>query len=478
MSLRSALFSFFRPKAAPPVLTGGQWTGTSYVDSYQRNRGPTANELLAELKNTAFTCASINAAVCASYPPRLYVATMAGQPQARCLTGNLSRKAEARLRNHAALPSHVTKAAKIQEVFGHPLLTLLRQVNPVHNRFDLWELTTLYQEVHGSAYWYLDMGPLGVPEQIWILPAQNVTPRRHPGSPNLVDYYEYRTAAREQRFAPDTIIHFRYPDPRDPYRAGLSPLRACWEQAAITSDYTAFKKAKLDNRAIPDAVICPDDTIGEQERDRLEAEWNSKFRRGGAGKVVIAENGLKVQLLRQSLGDLAALADMKVTKEDIANAFHVPLSFLTSETNLANLQAAEHQHMAKAIAPRLQRRDEKLNEQLLPLFDPTGRLFVASEDPVPLNADQTLQQMQADLKFGVVTINEIRQERGLDPVPWGNTPWLPLQWAPSNYDRRADLAPHTGRNRPEERNEERGPRDEGSEDSNQAPGARDPQVPP
>ena len=45
--------------------------------------------------------------------------------------------------------------------------------------------------------------------------------------------------------------------------------------------------------------------------------------------------------------------------------------------------------------------------------DPSGRLFVASEDPVPLNVDQALAQMQADLKYGVVTINEVRQERGL-----------------------------------------------------------------
>src|SRR5262245_52376390 len=57
----------------------------------------------------------------------------------------------------------------------------------------------------------------------------------------------------------------------------------------------------------------------------------------------------------------------------------VPLPFITSQPTLANLQAAEHQHLAKAIAPRLQRRDEKLNEQLVPLFDPSGRLFLASD---------------------------------------------------------------------------------------------------
>jgi hypothetical protein len=157
-----------------------------------------------------------------------------------------------------------------------------------------------------------------------------------------------------------------------------------------------------------------------------------------------------VQLLNQSLGDVALLADVKATKEDVCNAFHVPLSFLTTETNLANLQAAEQQHMAKAIGPRLQRRDEALNAHLVPLFDPGGRLFVASEDPVPGNRDMDLRQQEADLKFGVTTINEVRQERGLAPVPWGETPWLPLQWAPSDFARREDYAPHTGRNRPQE----------------------------
>ncbi len=235
-------------------------------------------------------------------------------------------------------------------------------------------------------------------------------------------------------------------------RAATPAARTSWtitstKRAAGSSDYTAFKKAKLENRAIPDSIISPDNALGEEERDRLEAQWNSKFRQGGAGKVVVAETGLKVQVLNQSLGDLAALADMKVTKEDISNAFHVPLAFLTSETNLANLQAAEHQHMAKAIAPRLRRRDQKLNEQLVPLYDSSGRLFVMSDDPVPLNADQDLRQTQADLKYGVVTINEVREERGLPPVPWGNTPWLPLQWAPSDFERREDYAPRAGRNR-------------------------------
>src|SRR5262249_22674380 len=158
---------------------------------------------------TAFTCASINAAVCAAYPPRLYVTSQPGQPPAKCLTRPLGRQAEERLRDRKTLPAIVTKARQIEEVLEHPLLTLLRQVNPVHNSFDLWELTTFSQEVLGSAYWYLRFGSLGVPVEIWLLPAQNLRPVRQPDSGRLVDYYEYRVGAHTQQFRPDEVIHFR-----------------------------------------------------------------------------------------------------------------------------------------------------------------------------------------------------------------------------------------------------------------------------
>ena len=83
-----------RGKSAPPALIGGQWSGTSFIDSFKRERNPTANELMGELKNTAFTCATINAAVCAAFRPRLYVPTEPTlQAQARCYTKPIDARA-------------------------------------------------------------------------------------------------------------------------------------------------------------------------------------------------------------------------------------------------------------------------------------------------------------------------------------------------------------------------------------------------
>jgi HK97 family phage portal protein len=413
-------------KGAPGVLAGGQWSGTSYVDAWKRSRSPSPNELMAELKGVAWACASINAAVCASNPPALYVASTADDQSAKCPTKAITRRTESRLRAQQHLQPFTKSARQIEEVTSHPLLALLAQANPLHSAFDLWELTTLYLEVHGRAFWYLDLDPvLGMPRAIWPLPAQNVTPRRSPDSPSLIDYYEYQAGRQRQEFPSEQVVFFRYPDPKDPYLGGLSPLRACFEQVALQSEYAATKAALYENRGIPSALISPDDVIGEEERDRLETQWNTKFKRGGAGKVVVAESGVKLQLLQQSLGDLAALADMQATKEDVANAFHVPLSYLTTQTNLANLQAAQTQHLSLAITPRLSRRDEKLNQQLVPLFDPSGRLFLASEIQGATADEATWQRAMNDLKYGVVTVNEVRADRGLAPVPWGDTPWAP-----------------------------------------------------
>jgi HK97 family phage portal protein len=437
-----------RRKRSPSAAGGNNWTGSRYVDSFGRNREPNPNELLEELKGTAWTCASMNASTCATYPPRLYVATnQQTQPQPRCVTTPVDQKTIARIRRSCHLPRSITKGAQLNEVLEHPVLSLFQRPNPVHNAFDLWEVTELYMEVVGSAYWHLEMGPLGIPIAIWPIPAQNMRPKRKPNSPNPVDYYEYIAGSNRQTFQVDEIVHFKFPDPKDPYNNGLSPLRAAYEMVTLASDYLAFREAKFENHAIPDAIVSPKETIGEEERDRLESQWNQQFRRGGAGKILVAESEMGVSLLNHSMGDLAALADHKATKEDICNAFHVPVAFFTTQTNMANLMASERLHMEMAISPRLERRDEKLTSVLLPIYDPSGRLFFASEDPIPVDYEAGIAQQTMDIKYGIVTINEMRSERGLPPVPWGDKPWLPLQWEQTDFERALD-APQQGRNKP------------------------------
>ena len=341
-------------KSMPSSLAGGQWTGSQFTDRWKREREPTPDELMGELKNTAYACASINAAVCANNPPRLCVATQEGQAAPKCLTAPLEGRAEKAIRGDPEIPLRIRKAVRLEQVIEHPLAEVLRRPNAYLSAYDLWELTQFYLEVHGRAFWKLDFDPvLGVVAAIWVLPAQNMQAKRYgDDSPNPIDYWEYSTGRSKQEFSLGEIVFFKFPDPREPYTGGLGPLRAAYEQVTLMSSYTAMRQSIYENRALPDAIISPAEVIGEEERDRMEAQWNAKFRRGGAGRVLVAESQMKVDILRQQMGDLAQLAEVRASMEDIANAFGVPIAFLTTNVNMANLQAAERQHAHNAVHPR------------------------------------------------------------------------------------------------------------------------------
>src|SRR4051812_14202467 len=161
----------------------GTW-GLPLPDRFRR-KGPTARELLAELRSTAWTCASLNASVCAAYAPRVFVRTGPGQARPKCATRPLDVPSA---RAVTAPAGHL-----VEEVTEHPLLTLFARVNETHNAFDLWELTTLYQECVGSCYWLLDVNEFTqTPDALWVLSAHLVVPRRERHSAQVVDYYDYQ----------------------------------------------------------------------------------------------------------------------------------------------------------------------------------------------------------------------------------------------------------------------------------------------
>src|SRR4051794_30806878 len=76
----------------------------------QRRREPTPNDALNELRGIAWACASLNAAVCASFPPRLFVTTRTGEAPPRLPTRALPPDDERRLRK--AHPALRTRAAE------------------------------------------------------------------------------------------------------------------------------------------------------------------------------------------------------------------------------------------------------------------------------------------------------------------------------------------------------------------------------
>ena len=429
---RKQLASTLASLKSNPSLFQGNSGGYEYsggygpVDIWGTQPTPKSSDLINQYKGIAYSCATTNAQAVARVPRRLYVqTTKRDDPPSKVWR---YRKLDKGQQKHIDLNRKrmgISMDAEVEEVMDHPLIDLMHGASTFFGAFTLTELTDLYQEFDGNAYWRLERNGAGMPSAVYILQSQFVTPNRDPET-NMIISYTYGAEQSSQIFSADDIIHFRFPNLRDPYGCGWSPARACWESLNIMNKDHSFASSYMDNRIRPDAIVAPKsdaDFMTPKQEERLDRTLQRKFRKGGAGGTVVWGSALNITPLSFNSKDMEMLKRYGATKIEVMNCYGVPPALMDSMKSRAELNAAQAQHARQAVAPRVMRQDEQLNIQLVSKY--SDRLFFLSDDAVPADIAQALVVREANLKAGFTVINEERLEDGRSAVPWGAEPWMP-----------------------------------------------------
>lgn len=389
-------------------------------------------ELVKRYSSWVYTCAEKNAISCAQIPLRLYAAKPTKKTKALFPTRKVERKQLDYLSKSPSTQNYVRKAEEVEEVVEHPFLELLKSVNDFTNQFDLLELMFLYNELCGNAYWYIVKdNNIGVPTEIWPLMTPFV--RIIADKKTFIARYEYVITEAEKHVIPlENIVHFKHINPQDAYY-GYGPLQAAVLAADLSTNMNLYETNLFKNSARPDmALILPEEagTPDEDELKRIERKWYQRF--GSfkkAGKLAVLHGGAELKPISLTPKEMSFLHGRKATREEIAAIFGVPLSLITTESvNRANAETGEYSYMKNTVLPRTRRCEQKINEKLLPMYD--ERLFCAFDNPVPEDKEHRLKEIEARLKTGMTSINEERQQDGLDEVEWGNEPIIPMNMRP------------------------------------------------
>jgi hypothetical protein len=208
-------------------------------------------------------------------------------------------------------------------------------------------------------------------------------------------------------------------------------MRAAIEKIRIGRKEDAHLSAMLENMGRPDAVWSPKGDsegggIGAAEAQRVRSAFRQAFEMAGTGGVMISETPGMLQPLQWAPQDIVEIERAKAIKTDICNVFGVPDAKLErNAANLAGAKTADYAHKVDAGLPRCRRIEETLNARLVPMFDNSGRLFVAYDSPLPEDEVFALEQVRTASMSGAITRNEIRASVGLDPTPWGEQPLVP-----------------------------------------------------
>lgn len=386
--------------------------------SWGKQRPTDYEALVNRYAGFVYRCASQNAQTLAAIPLRLYARGRTTRFPSKAVEPSTLKRLE------SALGKAVDEATEILE---HPLLASLSNANAAMTGRECMLLTHLYNELTGNAYWYLELGALGVPTAIWPLMSQWV--RIVPSTEQHVAGYLYgKSTSAQKAYKTEEVIHFLYPNPKD-FFYGLSPLEAIVLDVDLATSQSEFEQALYDNQARPDFVIKVKQTIPEDTRRRLFSEWLQAYQgHKKAGNPMILQGDMDIQTIGFSPRDTGLLASAKFSREKIANAFGIPLTMLENSQSRAEAEAQLYGYMRDTIVPRLRLFESRLNERFCPLWD--ERLFVVFDDPIPENREQRLAQMDTRLRNGVTSINEERLIDGLDEAEWGTVPLVPMNLQP------------------------------------------------
>lgn len=407
-----------------------------FIDSWNKQKKPSACDLLREYERIGYTCANLNVDGVLNAKLRLY--TFRGK--SRNKTAPVDHTIRRKLIGNPSLKLHLASESEIEEITDHQFLDLWHDPNPLQDAVEWLGLQQTYREVIGHAYIQFIPNRLGLLQEWWVLPSHEVTPVKDTTTNELIGF---KFDGKEYPLAPNGtepyIKAFCNRNPHDPYGGvGISPLAAAFESINLESKMMATEAAILDNEGRPSGILSPDEPIGDAEAKRWEHRFNAKFRQAGSGNVLVSEEKVNFTPLTFPPKDLAALQVAHATKVDVCGAFGIPVALLEgNQFNRATLEASILLHVRQAIWPRLRDLEAKLNKHVVSLYGKD--LFVAFDDPSPESKDLQATYLRTLVDGGILLPNEARLEMDHKPVDGGDT----LRGLPGSFEVGGSSAPVT-----------------------------------
>ncbi len=404
-------------KAITPLAVNKHNIETITQETWNDKKEMTQEDMLTQYKSWSFICARLNGESVASQKLRLYARTAPNQKRIKNFTAKeVDRKTFKSIIK--SIPN--TKPVDIiEEIYDHPVLDLIYNVNPYSNYFDNMQLLQTYMDLCGNAYLFVVMDRDGMPSELYQM-RPDMT-KVVPGKSNLINGYIYGNKDKSA-LKYDEVIRFNVPNPSNPFY-GKSCIEAAYAEVSRNNLYNRYENSILQNNGRPDFIV--DYETGQltaEDRKRLTLEWNRLYSGvQNAGKVAIMDSNFKIVPLSFKPEEMQYLEGRSMTKRDLSSVFGVPYALLdTSEQMKAGLDQLVYHYQRYGILPRLRRIEEALNEQLIPFYDNTGDLFFKFDNPVDDDRKQDAEINTKYVQAGILSVNEAREAIGYDSVEGGD----------------------------------------------------------
>jgi len=372
-------------------------------------------------KNTGWPaiCSSKLAAVMSSIELKLYYATN-GNESEKMITEykDVNKDKQEKIKKSLNNTNYVIKNAdNIVEIEMHPLKKLLYNVNGRMNYADFIGLNEQYIDTIGNSYNLIEFDEDKVPVALYPLLGENIEIDVADPVKGTIKKYVYTLDNKKYNYVPDQILHFvNYVPGNNIFGKGALEIAL----AAVLREnyYDAYEYWICKNFALPSFIANwkTHKKLTEKEKADLMKQFHQRFGSvKNAGKPIITEaEALEIiQLQSANLREMNFVNGRKANLQIIAGAYGVPTDLIdTSDANRASSLTAIVQFLQFTIFPKMNRFCEILNQNLVPWFDDSGKLFVYFDNTIPTDPEIQSKTLQTLTSSKILTINEARNIMG------------------------------------------------------------------
>lgn len=285
------------------------------------------------------------------------------------------------------------------EVLKHAALDLVNKPNPFYSRFTQFELDQTYLDLTGEWFWVLERHPLAT----FPIGAWPVRPDRLEPVPDPVRYiagYVYTSPDGNEKIPLrlDDVIGGKYPNPLDPMH-GLGPVQSVLVDIDSSRYSASWNRQFFLNSASPGGIVQLDGSLDDTEFNEFEARWRETHQGTQAShRVAILENGAQWVANAVTQKDMDFVQLRGQARDIVREAFRAPKVMLgvSDDVNRANAQTGQEVFNAWTVVPRLDRKKDVLNNQLLPMFGSAGTdVEFDYVNPVPANRELDQAELTA-----------------------------------------------------------------------------------
>jgi HK97 family phage portal protein len=306
-----------------------------------------------------------------------------------------------------------------REAPNHPAAQLIQRPNLTTSRYAMLHGTVSDLAIYDNAYWRkLEQGRQ---RQLVRIPPWAVTP--FGDSMLVVQGYRLSDGTELRR---DQVIHFHGYNPDDP-RMGFSPLESLRRLLAEESAAGKHRENFWRNAARQDGVIerpVEAPQWSDIARKRFREDWqNALSGETNAGKTAILEEGMKWNASAFSPKDAEFIAGRKLTREEVARAYHIPLPMvgILDHATFSNIREQHKQLYQDTLGPWLAMFEQELALQLLPWFGEfDGKIYFEFniEEKLQGSFEEQTEAISKAVGPGVawITRNEARRIRNLPAI--------------------------------------------------------------